>query len=642
MASPAQPVTLAQALQLGMTHFQAGRLPEAEAAFRRVLAADPNNVTALDLMGCIAHQVGKYEYALEFFKRALLHNPDDPFIHFNMGVSLEEQGKPDEALPCYRKVLALNPGHVKARIKLGVVLQTLGEFDEAVVAYRQALRLVPDNAVAHNNLGVVLQTLGKPDEAEACYRKALSLNPDYAGAHNNLGAVLQRLGNPDQAVNCYRKAVGLNPDYAEAHNNLGSALGDLNRPDEALASYAKALQLRPAYAEALSNQGNTLRSQGRLEEALACHHRALALEPDNAVAHTNLGVTLQDQGKYEEALSCFHKALEFKPDIAATHWSLALVLLLRGDYAAGLTHYEKRLEDAGQNQTATARETLAKLTGKPRWQGEDLRGKTLLVWNDQAQGDAIMMARYLPLLRDKGAGDILLACQPTLVKIMQTLPAVGRVIGHGTPLPMDDFDCHCPMMSLPYLFGTRLETVPNAVPYISVPPARAEKWTQRLAAIKGMKVGLVWAGSKTQKKDFLRSIPFKEFMPLLAIPGARFISLQKDGGESGGALLDWMAECEDFLDTAALVQQLDLVISVDTAVAHLAGALGRPVWLLNRFESEWRWLLEREDSPWYPTMRIFRQPVLHDWGSVIERVAEELKETSTANSHPVPRRKAAY
>jgi len=473
----------------------------------------------------------------------------------------------------------------------------------------------------------VLQRLGDLDQAVSCYRKAVALTPDYAEAHNNLGSALRELGKPAESEACVRRALQLKPDYAEAHNNLGCALRDLNRPEEALTCYAKALQLNPAYAEALTNQGNTLRGLGRLEEAQACHHQALALEPDNAVAHTNLGVTLQDQGKYDEALACFRKALELEPDIAATHWNLALVLLLRGELSEGLARYEKRFSGGDNSEFVTAHETLSKLSVKPRWQEENLQGKTLLLWTEQGLGDNLMMLRYLPLLKEKGAGKILMSCQPALTRIMQNIPAVDRVIGNGTPLPLDDFDCHCPMMSLPYVFGTRLETIPNTVPYLHVPPAMAAKWSQRLATIKDMKVGLVWAGSKTQKKDFLRSIPFKDLASVLAVPGVQFISLQKGETENHGALLDWMAECEDFLDTAALVQQLDLVISVDTAVAHLAGALGRPVWLLNRFESEWRWMLEREDSPWYPTLRIFRQPALHDWGSVIQRVAEELKKT---------------
>lgn len=449
MTSDNQPVNPAQAIQTGMEHLQAGRLPQAEAIFRQMLAADDTNHLVLGLLGCIAHKTGKHKQALGYFNQALQHNSKDPFLHFNLGIALAEQGRLEEAL-------------------------------------------------AHN--------------------------PRYAEAHNILGSVFQEQSDVNQALQHFRRALQLDPRYAKAQ------------------------------------------------------------------------------------------------------WNLSLLLLLQGDLAEGLAHYEKRFEGLNSNEVMKARSTLARLTAIPRWQGEDLQGKRLLIWTEQGLGDSLMMLRYLPLLKNKGAGNILVACQPALTRIMQTLPTINQVIDDGT-IPYDDVDSHCPIMSLPYLFGTRLDTIPNAVPYISVPPAMSEKWTQRLAPFDGLKVGLVWAGSKPQKKDSLRSIPFQDLAPVLAVPGVRFVSLQKNSTEKHDGLLDWMGECHDFLDTAALVQQLDLVISVDTAVAHLAGALARPVWLLNRFESEWRWLLEREDSPWYPTMRIFRQPVLHDWGSVIERVAEELKQT---------------
>jgi Flp pilus assembly protein TadD len=625
MPSIDQPLSLDQVLHIGMEHFQAGRVLEAEEIFRRILEKDPTHVIALDIMGCIAHHTGKYANALAFFRRALQQHPDDPYVHFNMGVSLEEQGKWIEAQTCFRQVVAIRPGHAKAYYKLGGVLHRLGKMEEAANQYRKALALQPDNAAAQNNLGVALHRLVRMEEAEACYRKALALVPDYAEALNNLGSVLRDGNESREAARCFRKALQIKPDYAEAHNNLGCALNSLDRPGEALDCFHKALELRPAYAEALSNLGNTLRARGNIDEALACLHRALALEPGNAVAHTNLGATLHDLGKYDEALACFRKALELEPDIAATHWNLALTLLLRGELGTGFELYEKRFEGTKENNgLATAHETLAKLSVKPRWQGEDLQGKTLLVWTEQGLGDSLMMLRYLPLLKQKGAGNILISCQDPVARIMQSLPAVDLVIGNGMPFPLTAFDCHCPMMSLPYLFGTSLETIPSSVPYIHVPPEMNIEWAQRLAAIKELKVGLVWAGSKSQKKDFLRSIPLQRFAPLFTIAGARFINLQKDAAVDHDLLLDWMEECTDLLDTAALVQQLDLVISVDTAVAHLAGALAKPVWLLNRYESEWRWLLRREDTPWYPTMRIFRQPALHDWDSVIARIAAEL------------------
>jgi tetratricopeptide (TPR) repeat protein len=557
-----QALTLAQALQAGMAHFQSGRLAQAETIFRQILAVDPTNVAALDLMGCIAHQQGHYQAALGYFDQALQNNPKDPYVHFNRSVCLEDQEKWEEAEAAYRRVIALRPDHAKAHNKLGLLLQRRGELKKAEASYRRAITLSPDADGAHNNLGSVLQELGRLGEAEACYVKALSLNPRNALAHNNLGVVLQRQGKLVEALASYRRALDINPDYADAYNNRGSALQDLARP--------------------------------------------------------------------EEAVVCYRKALQLNPDFARARWNLATALLLSGDFADGLALYENRFEGADKRENTRALRTLAALSAKPRWQGEDLRGRTIFVWHEQGLGDDIMMLRYLPMLKEKGAGDIIVSCRSALTRILQTFPVVTQVIAEDSLPPLDSFDCHCPRMSLPYVFGTRLETIPREIPYIAVPQDMTENWARRLADIDGLKVGLVWAGSKTQKKDSLRSIPPQGLLPLMAVSGVQFISLQQ-GGEApplttgDKPLIDRMAECQDLLETAALAQQLDLVISVDTAVAHLAGALGKPVWLLNRFESEWRWMLDREDSPWYPTMRIFRQPALHDWDSVITRVAGELR-----------------
>jgi tetratricopeptide (TPR) repeat protein len=554
----------AQVLQHGIDLFQADRLAEAEALFRHVLAAEPTNAVALDMLGCIAHRTGRHQDALEFFHRALQRDPDDPFVHFNLGAALEEQGRQQEAAACYRRVLALRPAHLKAWNKLGSLLLAMGDLTGAAGHYRHALVIHADRPVLHHNLGVALHRLGRADEAADCLRRAL--------------------------------------------------------------------QLAPGYLDALIHLGHLLRERGGNEEALHCFRRALALDPANASLHAVTGATLASLARYDEALASFRRALAMAPGLAAAHWNLALILLLCGELAEGLAHYEYRFEGAEEYRQALGHDVPEKLAAKPRWRGETLQGRSLLVWTEQGLGDSLMMMRYLPRLKERGAGRILVACQPALARVMQTLPAVSRAIGHGTPFDLDGIDLHCSMMSLPHLFGTRLETIPRAVPYLHVPPAMAGKWRDRLTALPGKKVGLAWAGSRTQRKDALRSIPFERLAPLLAVPGVQWISLQKERRAAHPALLDWMTECEDFLDTAALIQQLDLVISVDTAVVHLAGALAKPVWLLNRHESEWRWLLAREDSPWYPTLRIFRQPVPHDWDSVIAEAATALRPARSSPS----------
>ena len=587
MTGTNQPLTIPQAVQVGLEHFQAGRLSEAEAIFRQILAVDPDNAAALQLLGCIAHETGRHDQAFAFFSQAIQGNPADPFLHFNLGVSLEEQGKAHEAMVCYRKALELNPNYAEAYNNMGTVLHAQGKPSDAVSYYHKALALSPNDARAHNNLGMALQQIGKLDESLACYRKALEINPNYAEAHNNLGSVFHELGKATEALTCYREALALSPNYAQAHNNLGVVLQKL----------------------------------GNVEEALSCYRRALELKPDYADAYNNLGSAFQDLAKPAEAVTSYRKALQLKPDYPGAQWNLSTALLLCGDLAKGLALYEKRFDGAAKSEVAVSRKMLETLSAKARWQGDKLQGRTLLIWTEQGLGDSLMMLRYLPLLEEKGAGKLYVACPSGLARIFRNMPCVDQVISDGLPA-LESFDCHCPMMSLPYLFDTRLETIPNTVPYITVPPDMMGKWASRLKSMMGLKVGLSWAGSRTQRKDALRSISPQRLAPLLATPGVQFISLQK--GESCESVTNWMAECGDFLDTAALMQQLDLIISVDTSVAHLAGALGKPVWLLNRFESEWRWLMDREDSPWYPTMRIFRQPALYDWDSVIKRVAEAL------------------
>jgi tetratricopeptide (TPR) repeat protein len=644
MAGTDIPFNLLQAIRSTMAHFQAGRMSEAEAGLHRILAADSANHSALSdrrapvsqadyaeafkNLGVALAGLGKWDAALTTFRKALEINPDYADGHICVGNVYMAKGREEEAVACFQKALALNPDSAFAHNNLGTVMQRREKLEEARAYFEKALALNPGFADAHNNLGNVFHALGELNGALACYRKALECDPGHVDAHNNLGVVLQKLGKPEEALAYYRTALKLNPKHARSHNNMGTVFKMMGLPEQALACYHKALECNPNYVEALCNLGNVHQAQGRPEEALTCYHKALSLQPENAVALTNLAITRQSQGKLDEAVACYRRALQLKPGFANAQWNLAIALLLRGDFDEGLALYEKRFEGTDENNAALPE----RFSAKPRWQGKDLRGATLLVWSEQGLGDVILMLRYLPRLKEKGAGKIMVSCQPALIRLLQNEPAIDRVIGDRDPLPLAAIDYQCPVMSLPYLFGTRLETIPNTVPYINVPPAMTQKWARRLAATDGLKVGLAWAGSRTQKRDFLRSIPLQRLAPLLAVPGVRFVSLQKDEAVPDGALFDWMVECANFLDTAALAQQLDLIISVDTAVAHLAGALAKPVWLLNRFESEWRWMLDREDSPWYPTMRIFRQPAMHDWDSVIARVVEELKALVAKNA----------
>jgi len=587
--------TLHQAVEKAIQHHQAGRFPDAECLYRQVLTVDPEHFDALHLLGVLTHQTGRNGEALELLTRAVRADRTQPFAFNNLGEVCRALGRPDDAERCYR----------------------------------QALALKPDYAEAHNNLGNALLELGRPDDAEQCYRRALALKPDYAGAHGNLGTALLDLGRPEEAEECYRRALALTPDSAEGHNNLGNALLDLGRPDDAEQCYRRALALKPDYAQACTNLGNALLDLGQPEQGLESYRRALVLKPDYAEAYYNLGKALQDAGELQAAEQAYRQATALKGDYAMAYWNLSLLRLLHGDYAEGFRLYEKRFTGGDRKVFAKMNACLDQLRGYPRWDGEVLGGLSLLVVAEQGLGDNLMTMRYLPLIGQQRPGRLLVYCEQPLQRVIQCLPGVDEVIAMTESLPFGRFGRYCPMMSLPYVFKTSTASIPRSVPYLRVPDEIKKHWRERLADVPGMKVGLAWAGKPSYRENATRSIPLRQLSPLLALEGVQAVSLQKGEGarearDVGRNILDWMDECGDLLDTAALVDQLDLVISVDTSVAHLAGALGKPVWLLNRFGSEWRWLLDREDSPWYPGMRIFRQERQGEWDSVIRRLATEL------------------
>jgi len=443
------------------------------------------------------------------------------------------------------------------------------------------------------------------------------------------GNRLLAAGDATRAEQCYRRAVAEDPASAAAHVALGFALLGRGELDEAKEALARAAALAPDDADSHFLLGGIARRRFAADEAVACFRRALRAKPDFPEAQLELGVTLRSQRKLDEALACFDAALALQPNNAAAQLNKALVLLMRGKFDQGLPLFESRLRAEPTEQVA---QWVARLAAQPqlsRWRGEPLAGGRLLVWIEEGAGDCLMVMRYLPLLAAKGVRELVVLADPVLARVLQTLPGVSRVATSVAHVPLDAFDVHCPIMSLPHCFGTHAGTIPRAIPYLAVPKPLQERWAQKLAAITRPRVGLVWAGGAKYARDTLRSLSLAQFAPLLAVSGPSFVSLQKDAAASElralhVPLFDPMGECADYLDTAAVVANLDLVISVDTSVAHLAGALGKPVWLLNRFESEWRWQLGREDSDWYPTMRIFTQPAFGDWTSVVRRVAEDL------------------
>ena len=473
-------------------------------------------------------------------------------------------------------------------------------------------------------------------EAETIYRQLLADEPGHQEALFSMAMILCQQKKYDEAIACCRKVIEQTPDMVMAHNNLGNIYFEQKDLDKALASYRHALGLGGRNVELYNNVGNVQKEQGEFDEALANYSKALKLQPRNAAVINNIGEIYRSQNRFGEAIAQYRKALAIDAKFAQAQWNLSMALFTLGDYKTGFPGYEKRF-DAGHEFAPLA--TMAQMfSSKPRWKGEDLQDKTLLIWTEQDPGDSVMMMRYLPLLREKGAGTVVIYCGRELVKLMLTKTSL--VIDNQTPIRAELFDVHCPIMSLPYAFGTVLETIPQHVPYLQASAAMTEKWGKQLKQFKGLKVGLAWADGKDMKPNHLRGIALQRLAPLMSLHGVQFVSLQK--GEASQQLraadwrvLDWMDACEDLMDTVALIENLDLVISVDSAIAHLAGALGKPVWLLNRFESEWRWMMEKSDSPWYPSMRIFRQPARQDWGSVIGMVKSELEKLVPATTNPM-------
>jgi len=619
-----------QQLSLAIEHHRAGRIAEAERLYRRVLAELPNHAVAVYRLGLLALQTGRNETAAELLGRSIVIDERNPSAQYNLGVSLQSLNRLDEAIAAYSRAVALQPRFPEALNNLGNAQRLKGELAPAIATLRQALAARPDYPDAWNNLGIALQQNGDLDEAFAAYRRALSLRPDLAAAHSNLGNALMERGDVDDAIAAFRRALAIDPRYDEAMNNLASALIRKNEFGEAIAACRQALAVRPGFAGAWNNLGSALRGRGDFDQAVSAYHRALELQGDYPEALNNLGNALTQKGDLPAAIDAYERAIERRGDYAEAHFGLALALLLKGDWDWGWREYEWRLR--GPQRVAPDRQFT-----QPLWEGGDLAGRRILLHAEGGFGDAIHFVRYARGVAGRGSGQspssdvhVLLQCPPQLKRLFLGLPGVEQVFARGEPLP--SFDLHCPLPTLPRVFGTTLQNLPADVPYLRADPALVEQWRERLGpGDSRLKVGLAWAGNPVHHNDVNRSMALRELLPVLSVPDVRFFSLQRQDAASELRhllpelqVVDLDEDLSDFANTAAVLENLDLVISVDTAVAHLSGALARPTWLLLPFAPDFRWMLERDDSPWYPTMRLFRQTRPGDWAGVIERVSAEL------------------
>jgi len=476
-------------------------------------------------------------------------------------------------------------------------------------------------------VGLQHHQCGRLAEAKQSYVDILAVDPENFDALHLLGILAHQVGNHDLAVNLIERAVQQKADNAVAYNNLGEAYKGAKRLEDAVRCYRQALALNPELPEVCCNLGNALKALGRLDEAAAAYRQGLAIKPEFALVHYNLGSLLKEQGRLDEAEASFREALQHKPDFSDASAALAQLKLLQGNYREGFHYFAHGVP--GEPACATRKETSRLLAAQQLWQGEPLAGRRLLLVTEQGAGDNLMMMRYLPAVKALGPDRLTIYATPHLARVFLNQGVADEVISMTTPLPVWDIDLYCPMMALPHLLQTDLDTLPATVPYLHLPTEVDDHWRTRVEAVKGLKVGLCWAAGKLSGNHARRSIALEKCRPFSEIGELQLVSLQqgKDVDQLPGAgfnLFNCMDECKDFLDTAGLIAQLDLVISVDTAVAHLAGAMGKPVWLLNSAESDWRWMAERNDSPWYPTMRIYRQKERGDWDGVIAEAVEQL------------------
>jgi tetratricopeptide (TPR) repeat protein len=546
--------------------------------------------------------------------------------------AMHGQGRLVEAERIYSAILSGEPGQFDALHLLGLLRYQQGRSVDALRLIGAALKVNPNSPDALSNLGLVFDALKRHQDALEIFDQALALMSNHVNALSNRGKTLAALGRTDEALDSWGRALAFDPDHTEALHGRGNALYGLKRHADALADYERFLAARPGNPDVFNNRGNALSELGRLEEAITSYDRALALDPKLPEVVINKGHVRADQHQFDSALSLYAEAAKLEGRRAEAEFCKSLVRLRLGQFAAGWRAYESRWKQAswaGRSRGFAA----------PLWLGQEaLAGKTILLHSEQGFGDTLQFVRYVPLVERLGA-KVVLEIQPPLKAIVAGLRGAARVLARGESLP--HFDLHCPLMSLPLAFGTELEGIPADIPYLAVPAERIAKWRDRLGEKHHPRIGIAWAGSAVHENDGARSLSLERFAALLSAPGVEFVSLQKELNAADAAALRALTgvqplgeELTDFADTAAVIAQLDLVVSVDTSVVHLAGALGRPVWVLLPFSPDFRWLLEREDSPWYPTARLFRQPRYGDWDSVLARARNEL--TSLGCRGPAP------
>jgi len=613
-------------VQQALDHHRAGRLDTAKEIYGTVLTEEPGNVSALRLLGVLQSQCGAFEEAIFLLQAAIRFAPDVPEFYNDLGNALRGKGAYDEAVSAYHSALDLHPVYADAYLNLGLALESLGQTVKAEEAYRLALQNNPACVEARVNRAAMMMRDGRNEEAREELQCVCNERPDLPNVHSALGRVCEILGRWDEVVSAYQILVQRDPHSSSAHLRLGVARMAKGMDDDARTEINQALLLNPNSAEAHYHAGMLELRSWQFSKAVAELETARDLRPDRPEAHVMLGVAARRQGQLDVAQGCFEEGLTCDPENPDTHYRYADLLLLRGDFRRGWEEYEWRWRHKGfPSRRWTFSQSL--------WNGEDLRDRTILLHPEQGFGDTLQFVRYALLVAKRGAR-VLMGSPRELVRLLTSVPGVTAVVTSPEELP--SFDVHVPLLSLPRIFGTTMKTIPAAIPYLSAPAELLEAWAQRLGETNNrLRVGIVWSGNPLQETNQHRACRLADFAPLGNVPGVMFYSLQKGSPAAelhdvppGMDIVDLGPYLTDFAETAAAMHHLDLVISTDTGPVHLAGALGQQVWVLLSAAPDWRWLMDRPDSPWYPTMSLFRQTRMGVWESVMRSVVGRLREFS--------------
>lgn len=644
----------------GLAFHQQGKLKQAQELYQQVLDRQPGHFDAKHLSGVIAYQTGNPQLAAKLIEEAVGISPLNAIALNHLGLALGDIKRESAALESFDKAIALKKDYAEAHCNRGTVLKQLGHLEAAVDSYNEAIRLQTNYPDAFYNRGNALRALKQPAAAIDSYKRAIALRPDFVNAYNNCGNAFRELEEFQSALDYFDKAIALKRNFAaayinrgntlramdlnqlavvsyeqalqlsttnvEAYFNRGNALCDLKEHKKALASFDQAILLHPTHSGAYCNRGATLINLLRHSEALESLDKAIVLDPHDANAYNNRGNALGNLMRHREAIESYEKAISLKPDYASAHLNQALYSLLIGDFASGWPQHEWRWKEELAKK-------FARHFSEPLWLGkESLNGRTILLHAEQGLGDTLQFCRYAHHVSELGA-KVILEVPDALRAALKELHGVSHLVSKGSLLPV--FDIHCPLLSLPLAFKTELATIPNSGKYLSADPRKVEVWINRLGPKNKPRVGLVWSGSTTHRNDENRSLPLTELIPHLP-GGMDYVCLQKEIRQTDlDALIGYSnirvvnETIEDFSDTAALCELVDVVISVDTSVAHLAGALGRPVWIALPFSPDWRWMLEREDSPWYSSAKLYRQQKPGDWESTVSRIGIDLRNLLT-------------